>query len=61
MQADMVLERELKVLHPDSQAAGKRETPGLGWVFQISKPTPSDILPPTRPHLLVLSNSATPW
>ena len=32
MQADMVLEKELRVLHPDLQAAEERATrPGLGF------------------------------
>ena len=50
-QADMVLEKELRVLHLDWQAAG-RETPDLARAFETSKPTPSDILPPTRTYLL---------
>ena len=36
----------------------ERETLGLAWVFEILKLTLSDALLPTRPHLLVLSNSA---
>jgi hypothetical protein len=47
----MVLEKELRVLHLDWQAAG-RETPDLARAFETSKPTPSDILPPTRTYLL---------
>ena len=40
----------------------QRERLGLG--IETSKPTPSDILPSTRPYLsiiLILSNSVTPW
>lgn len=29
-------------------------------LFEILKPTPSDQLPPTRPHFLILLNSTTP-
>jgi hypothetical protein len=29
--------------------------------FETSKPIPKDTLTPTRPHLLILSNSATSW
>ena len=35
MQADMVLEKELRVLHPDLQAAGSE----LAWASETSKPT----------------------
>jgi hypothetical protein len=28
----------------------ERETLGLAWTFEISKPTPSDTLPPIKPH-----------
>jgi hypothetical protein len=54
----MVLEKELRVLHPEPPA--QRETLDLAWASETSKPTLSDTLPPTRPHLLILSNSATP-
>jgi hypothetical protein len=40
-QADMVLEKELRVLHLDPQAKEREET----------GPNPSDILPQTRPRL----------
>lgn len=36
---------------------------GLAWVFQILKPNPSNILHPTRPHLIILpilSKSSVP-
>jgi hypothetical protein len=42
MQADVVLEEELRVLHPHAQAAGRATLAG---------PDLSDTLPPTRPHL----------
>jgi hypothetical protein len=51
-QADMVLE-EPRALHPDPQIAGRRETLGLTPVFETPKPTPTDTLPPIRPHLLL--------
>ena len=54
-------DRNKRLLHLDAQAAGRqRETLGLAWAFETSKPTLSDTLPPARPHLLILSNSATP-
>ena len=37
----------------------KRKTLGLAWVFETCKP--GDSLPPSRPHLLILSNSVTAW
>jgi hypothetical protein len=57
-------------IHPDVERERERERErggkrlGLAWTFEISKPTCSDILPPTRPHLLILlilSKSFTPW
>ena len=42
----------------------QREALGLTWVFETSKPTPSDLVTATRPHLLILlilSNSTPPW
>ena len=42
----------------------KQRCLGSTWDSETSKPTPSDTLPPTRPHLLIpliLLNSATPW
>ena len=38
----------------------KREMLGLAWAFKTSKKV-HPTLPPTRPHLLILSNSATLW
>jgi hypothetical protein len=44
----------------DPQTIG-RERSGLEIDFlKPQSPSPSDILPPTRPHLLILSNSTTP-
>ena len=51
MQADMVLERKLRVLHLGRHQEEK-VTLGLAEVSKTSKSTPSDALPPTRPHLL---------
>ena len=45
-----------------SQPTGREQD--WSWAFETSKPTLSDILPPTRPHLLILlilSKSSTPW
>jgi hypothetical protein len=65
MQADIVLE-ELRVLHLDPQAAGNW-TPHWGmhiyiyiYIYIYIHPTPkdyplSDILPSTRPYLLIMS------
>ena len=58
VQADTVLEEELRGLHPDLRQVA--ESLSLAWAFETSKPTPGDTLPPTRPHLLILSNSAAP-
>ena len=38
----------------------KREMLGLAWAFKTSKKV-HPTLPPTRPHLPILSNSATLW
>lgn len=37
------------------------EPSGLVQAFEISKTTPEYILSTTGPHVLILSNSATPW
>ena len=55
---DKVLEKELRALHLDLQAAGRERLWAWNGLFETSKPILSDILPPTRPHLLILSNSA---
>jgi hypothetical protein len=55
MQADMVLEKELRVLHPHRQQA-ERHTLDLTRTLETSKPAPGDTLPPTRPDLLILLN-----
>jgi hypothetical protein len=39
----------------------KKQTLSLTWTLETSKPSSSEILPPTRPHPLSLSNSVTPW
>lgn len=43
-----------------SSGSRKRKTLGLSWAFETSKLTYSNRLP-TRPHLLILPNSATSW
>lgn len=47
--------------HDDPQAGSGSQSIGrerdileLAWVFETSKPSPSDILQPTRPHHLIL-------
>jgi hypothetical protein len=47
----MVLEKKMRVLHLDLQAAAG-ETLGLPWALETSKFMPSDTVPLTRPHLL---------
>jgi hypothetical protein len=54
VQADMVLEKELRGLHLDLQAAegGTMFLTGQSWSIGDHKVHPqSDTLPPTRPHL----------
>jgi hypothetical protein len=55
-QAYMVL--ELRVLHRVSRQQEESHWAWLG-LLETSKTNPSDTLPPTRPPLLILSNSAT--
>jgi hypothetical protein len=50
-----VLEKQLRVLNPNLQAAG--ETLRLAWAFKTSKPTPRNIHPQIRPCCPILSNS----
>ena len=38
----------------------KKRWPGCG-LLKLSEPTPSDALPPIRPHLLILSKSSASW
>jgi hypothetical protein len=54
MQADMVLE-EVRVLHLDPQAAERERAtwPGLNFL-KLQSPPPSDTLPPTRSHGLIM-------
>ena len=56
IQADMVLEKELRVLHLDPKAA---EGDCLSYSIELSicdlwAHLHSDILPPTKPHLLIV-------
>jgi hypothetical protein len=55
MQAVMMLEKQLRVLHPDVQAVGL-EALGLAWALKPQSP-PQVTLPSTRPHLLILVTS----
>lgn len=36
------------------QRGGERESTGMLWAFESTKPTPSDTSPPARPHLIIL-------
>ena len=47
-QADMVLEKELRVLHVDLQAAASE----LLGLLRLQNPVHSDTLPPAKLHLL---------
>jgi hypothetical protein len=53
-QAHMVLEKELGVLHLDLQAARSEDcdTPARIVLLRPQSPSPTDALPPTKPHLL---------
>lgn len=54
--------REISESSPSgSTGRRKREKLGLGWTSENSKPIPVDTLLPSRPLLLTLSNTATPW
>ena len=63
MQTDMVLERYLRVLRLEWQAAGRdSELLGLAGASKTSRPTPSETLSLKRQHTIqkaTLSNSAT--
>lgn len=43
--------RTIRALYPDPQSTGRHVI--LVWTCEISKPTPSHTLPPTRLHLLI--------
>lgn len=58
MTTGMVLEKQLRVLHLDLQAEGESL---WAWNEFFEVPKSWDILPPTRTHLFILANSATPW
>jgi hypothetical protein len=47
--------RTLDLKHTAERAASSRERP------QASKPTPSDVLPPVRPHFLNLLTVSSAW
>ena len=48
--------------HTHTETEKQETETGLGLGFETLKPTtPGDTLPPTRPYLLILSRSATPW
>ena len=50
-QADVLLEKKLRLLLLDPQTSG-RKILGLVRVLETSKPLPSDPLPSARPHFL---------
>lgn len=58
MQANLVLEKELRVPHLDPQAAAVREWDpvGLAWASETSKPAPS----PTPPWNTTSKNATPP-
>ena len=68
IQVDMVLEKELRALHTDPWQQEERLWAWNG-ILETSKPSSTPIPSchhphtffPTRTHLLILSNSATPW
>jgi hypothetical protein len=61
-QADMVLEKELRVLHLDWQAAGRESGTGPGLSFwSLKAHPPSDTLPPSRPHVLIVLLPMSLW
>jgi hypothetical protein len=55
-QADMVLQKELRVPHLDLRASGRENETHWAWlrVSETSKPSLSDTLPPGRPHFLIV-------
>jgi hypothetical protein len=53
MQEDMVIEKELRIVHPDPKAAGEG-TLGLAGAYSSSKLAPSGTLSLTRLHLLAV-------
>lgn len=57
--ADMVMEKELRVLRQDHREMNV--SLDLSWAFEFSKPALSGVLPPTRPHLLVVTPSLSLW
>lgn len=65
MQADLVLEKVLRVLHMDLQAVGiECETLGMASASESSKPTPSDTLllkAISTPHMTTCPNRCTSY
>lgn len=62
MQGDILLEKELQILHLDPTGSRKRDkdTLSLAFVLETSKSISSVTLLSTRPHLLILWNNAIP-
>lgn len=54
-------EQQLKALHPDLPWAGTETDRLLVRDFEITKPTLSDICPPTRTHFLILPKQLINW
>ena len=55
----MALEQSLRAASCSAGREGRkglweRQALDLAWTFETLEPTHSDILPPTRPHLLIL-------
>lgn len=58
----MVFEGWLGIPHLDWQVAGRKCNPlGPSWPSEAPRPTQSDALPPTRPHLLECLLILTPY
>jgi hypothetical protein len=61
IQANMMLKKQPEFLYLDTQAAERERHWAWLRLLKASKPTSNDALPLTSLHLLVISNSATPW
>lgn len=46
-------EEQLESSHPELQAGSRKSQFKMAGVFKLSKPTSSDIHPPTKPHLIL--------
>jgi hypothetical protein len=53
-QSGLVAVARTESSHLKPQAVSQKSEPGMPQVFKLTKPIPSDILPPAKPHLLNL-------